>query len=116
VNAVGAVGPAARELDTAAIARSRLFVDRRESALSEAGEFVQARDEGVIGPDHIQGEIGEVLLGRVAGRTAPEEITVFRAVGLAVEDVAAARHVYRRAVEEGAGSWVELGGGRNETG
>jgi len=115
VNAVGAVGPAARELDTAAIARSRLFVDRRESAQSEAGEFIQARDEGAIGPDHIQGEIGELLLGKVPGRASPDEITVFRAVGLAVEDVAAARHVYRRAVEEGTGAWVELGGGRDET-
>jgi ornithine cyclodeaminase len=115
VNAVGAVGPVARELDTAAVARSRLFVDRRESAQSEAGEFVQARDEGVIGPEHIQGELGDVLQGKVAGRVSPEEITVFRAVGLAVEDVAAARHVYHRAVEEGAGVWVELGGERDET-
>ena len=113
VNAVGAVGPSVRELDTEAVVRSRLFVDRRESAENEAGEFVMARSEGAIGVDHIRGEIGEVLLGRAEGRTSAGDVTVFRAVGLAVEDVASARHIYRRAVESGVGTWVELGGGRD---
>jgi ornithine cyclodeaminase/alanine dehydrogenase-like protein (mu-crystallin family) len=112
VNAVGAVGPTVRELDTEAVARSRLFVDRRESALNEAGEFVLARAEGAIGDDHIVGEIGEILLGNVTGRASPEDVTVFRSLGVAVEDLASARLVYRRAVESGAGTWVELGGGR----
>jgi len=112
VNAIGAVGPVARELDTAAIARSRLFVDRRESAVNEAGEFLLAKSEGAIGVDHIAGELGEVVLGSIAGRRSPDDITVFRGVGLAIEDLAAARHVYRKAVERGTGKVVELGGSR----
>jgi alanine dehydrogenase len=113
VNAIGAVGPTNRELDTHAIARSRLYVDRRESASNEAGEFVQAQAEGAIGQDHIVGEIGEVLAGIVPGRQSSEEITVFRGVGLAIEDLAAARLIHRRAEQTGAGVRVELGGGRH---
>ena len=116
VNAIGAVGPANRELDTQAIARSRLYVDRRESALNEAGEFVQAKAEGAVGDDHIVGEIGEVIAGLAPGRSNDEEITVFRGVGLAIEDLATARLVYARAVDEGAGVRVELGGGRHDHG
>jgi ornithine cyclodeaminase len=113
VNAIGAVGPSNRELDTLAIARSRLYVDRRESAVNEAGEFVQAQAEGAIGQDHIVGEIGEVLAEIAPGRQTHEEITVFRGVGLAIEDLAAARVIYQRAVDGGAGVQVELGGGRH---
>jgi ornithine cyclodeaminase/alanine dehydrogenase-like protein (mu-crystallin family) len=113
VNAIGAVGPASRELDTTAVSRSRLYVDRRESAVNEAGEFVQAQAEGAIGQDHIVGEIGEVLAGTAPGRQTQEEITVFRGVGLAIEDLAAARVIYQRAVDGGAGVRVELGGGRH---
>jgi ornithine cyclodeaminase len=114
VNAVGAVGPSVRELDTEAVARSRFFVDRRESAVNEAGEFVLAREEGAIGDDHILGELGEVLLGDVTGRASPEDVTVFRSLGVAVEDLASARIIYRRAVESGGGTWVELGGERED--
>jgi ornithine cyclodeaminase/alanine dehydrogenase-like protein (mu-crystallin family) len=113
VNAIGAVGPGNRELDTGAVVRSRLFVDRRESAVNEAGEFVLAKAEGAIGDDHIAGELGEVLAGDRPGRRSDNEITVFRGVGLAVEDLAAARVVYERAMEAGAGVRVELGGGRH---
>ncbi|MDR7545168.1 MAG: ornithine cyclodeaminase family protein [Armatimonadota bacterium] len=114
INAVGSSVPSARELDAVAVARSRLFVDRRESALREAGDFLLARGEGRIGDDHICGEIGEVILGRVPGRTAPGEITLFKSVGLGIEDVAAAHHVYTRALETGAGVRVTLGGGHGE--
>jgi alanine dehydrogenase len=112
VNAIGAVGPDNRELDTEAVVRSTLVVDRRESALAEAGEFVIPRREGAIGDDHIRAELGEVIRGVAPGRTAPEEITVFRGLGLAVEDLACAALVHRRAVEKGVGIRVELGGGR----
>ena len=111
VNAVGAVGADARELDTEAIRRSRLVVDRRESAVNEAGEFVLAKAEGAIGDDHIVGELGELVTGAVPGRTSPEEITVFRGLGIAVEDLAAAQTIHRRAIERGVGVVVELGGG-----
>ena len=108
VNAVGASLPFARELDTAAVARGRLYVDRRESALNEAGDFLIPRREGAIGDDHIVGEIGELLLGRVPGRRSADEVTIFKSLGLAVEDVAAARFIYERAMIEGRGSRVEL--------
>jgi ornithine cyclodeaminase len=115
VNAVGASLPFARELDTAAVARGRLYVDRRESALNEAGDFLIPKREGAIGDDHIVGELGELLLGRVPGRRSGAEVTIFKSLGLAVEDVAAARFVYERAREEGQGTSVELGGERAES-
>lgn len=113
INAVGSSVPRARELDTAAVVKSRLFVDRRESTLNEAGDFLIPKDEGAIGDDHIQGEIGEILLGQVAGRTSPDEITLFKSLGLGVEDVAAAHHMYHQAVEAGVGAWIEFGGRRH---
>jgi ornithine cyclodeaminase/alanine dehydrogenase-like protein (mu-crystallin family) len=113
VNAVGASLRSARELDSAAVARARVFVDRRESAANEAGDLLIPRAEGAIGDDHVQGELGEVLLGRVDGRRTDDEITVFKSLGLAVEDVASAHHIHARAQAVGLGTWVELGGGRD---
>lgn len=113
INAVGSSTPFARELDTAAVVKSRLFVDRRESMLNEAGEFLIPKKEGAIGDDHIQGEIGEVLLGQIPGRESAEEITLFKSLGLGVEDVASAHHIYQKAIEKGAGTWVEFGGSRH---
>ncbi len=115
VNAVGSGVAHTRELDTAAVVRSRLFVDRRESALNEAGDFLFPKKEGAIGDDHIQGEIGEVLLGRLAGRETPEEITLFKSLGLAVEDLASAQTIYQQAIERGVGTFVELGGSHHGT-
>jgi ornithine cyclodeaminase len=102
----------ARELDSATVARARLFVDRRESALAEAGDFLIPRAEGLVTEDHIQAELGEVLLGRRPGRLAREDLTVFKSLGLAVEDLAAARLIHAGALASGAGTWVELGGAR----
>ncbi len=112
VNAVGSSTPAARELDTVAVARSRLYVDRRESTLNESGDFLAAQAEGAAGPHSIVGELGEVLIAGVRGRSSPDEITLFKSLGLAVEDVAAARFIYERALERGAGERIELGGRR----
>ena len=106
VNAVGASVPTARELDTATIAAASLFVDRRESALNEAGEVLVALREGAITPDHIRAELGELVAGGRAARRSPEELTVFKSLGLAVEDLAAAEHVLRRARETGTGATV----------
>ena len=109
INAAGACFARTRELDTHAVAKARLIVDRRESALAEAGDFLIPRAEGAFGDDHIAGELGEVLLGRVTGRRSATEITLFKSLGLAVEDLAAAHYVYRRARETGAGISVALG-------
>jgi alanine dehydrogenase len=110
INAVGAFTPATREVDTGAVVRSRLYVDRRESALAEAGEFLIPKAEGAIGDDHIVGELGELLLGEVQGRTDSQQITLFKSLGIAVEDLASARHVYEKAQRERTGIWVEIGG------
>lgn len=109
INAAGSSIKSTRELDTAAVVMSRLFVDRRESTLNEAGDFLFPKQEGAIGDDHIVGEIGEILLGTCAGRESDEEITLFKSLGLGVEDLAAAHHIYRRAVECGVGVRSEFG-------
>jgi ornithine cyclodeaminase len=113
INAVGSSIPFARELNTEAVVKSRLFVDRRESTVNEAGDFLIPKKEGAIGDSHIQGEIGEILLGKVKGRKSQEEITLFKSLGLAVEDLASADHVYKKAIAAGMGTRVELGGGRH---
>lgn len=113
VNAIGSSVRAARELDAIAVARSRLFVDRRESTLNEAGDFLLAKEEGLVDDDHIVGELGELLLGSVGGRRSPREVTLFKGLGLGVEDLAAAEHVYRRASSRGVGArvpWSDRGG------
>ncbi len=112
VNAVGSCAPNARELDTAAVARSRLFVDWRESTLNEAGDFLIPKQEGAIDDNHIVGEIGEVLGGLVNGRTSDHEITLFESLGIAAQDAAVASHVYRKAREARAGTRIEFGGAR----
>jgi ornithine cyclodeaminase/alanine dehydrogenase-like protein (mu-crystallin family) len=113
VNAVGASVPWAREVDTPTVVRSRLFVDRRESTENESGAYRTALAEGAITADHIQGEIGEILLGKIPGRCTADEITLFKSLGVAVEDLLAADHVLRRAQEENVGIEVELGGLRD---
>jgi alanine dehydrogenase len=110
INAAGFAGPAGREVDGETVARSRLFADRRESVLNEAGDFVLARQEGMVGDEHIAGELGEVLIGAATGRKSPDEITLFESLGLAVEDLASAHHVYGTALDTGAGTRVALGG------
>jgi ornithine cyclodeaminase/alanine dehydrogenase-like protein (mu-crystallin family) len=108
INAVGACLPAAREIDTATMADAALFVDSRESAASESGDFLLAVAEGAIDAGHIRAEIGDVLTGRDQGRRDTREITLFESLGLAIEDLAAAVHVYRKACELGTGSRVEF--------
>ncbi|MDP6052279.1 MAG: ornithine cyclodeaminase family protein, partial [Candidatus Latescibacteria bacterium] len=80
INAVGSSIKSTRELDTAAVVKSRLFVDRRESTLNEAGDFLFPKAEGAINNDHIQGELGEILLGQIEGRKTVEEITLFKSL------------------------------------
>ena len=112
VNAVGVSQPRAREIDTEVVTRSSLFVDRRESALKEPGDILQPLHDGAITPEHIKAEIGEVVAGLKPGRRSEDEITLFKSLGLAVEDIAAAQFVYTRAREKKVGTSVELGGMR----
>jgi ornithine cyclodeaminase/alanine dehydrogenase-like protein (mu-crystallin family) len=109
VNAVGASVPSARELDTATVAECALFCDSRESLRNEAGEYLRAVQEGAIpGEDHVRGELGEVLAGTAPGRRADDELTVFRSLGLAVEDLAAAECAVAAARRMGIGTEVAL--------
>ena len=108
VNAVGSSIPTTRELDTQTMADAALFVDRRESTVNEAGDFLFPQREGAIGPGHIRAEIGELLIGAAEGRRSDDELTVFKSLGLAVEDLAAAEHVLRRAEAENVGTVVSL--------
>lgn len=106
VNAVGSSGTWARELESDVVAAASLFVDRRESTLNEAGDYLAAVREAGIGPDHIRAELGELLVGAHPGRVSDSELTVFESLGLAVEDLAAADLCVRRARELGLGTEV----------
>ena len=110
VNAVGASLPSARELDTAAVVRSRMFVDRSESTMAEAGDFLIPRSERAITDAHILGELGDLLAKNVEGRVNRDDITLFKSLGLAVEDVAALRYIHGQAIAAGVGTRVALGG------
>jgi ornithine cyclodeaminase/alanine dehydrogenase-like protein (mu-crystallin family) len=104
VNAVGSSVPSARELDTDTVAEATLVVDRRESALNEAGDLLLPG----FGAERIAAELGEVLVGEHPGRTGEDELTVFKSLGLGVEDLAAAELVVRKAREQGVGTEVEF--------
>ncbi|MFB3854588.1 MAG: ornithine cyclodeaminase family protein [Vicinamibacterales bacterium] len=103
INAVGAHTPSTRELDTATVVRSRVVADLPEACLVEAGELIIPISEGAIGKDHIRGGLGDVVSGAIPGRQADADITLFKSVGLALQDVAVARLVYDRARGNGAG-------------
>ncbi len=109
VNAVGASSSRAREIDTATMAASALFCDSRESVRNEAGEFQLAVREGLIsGEEHIRAELGEVLAEIAQGRRDVGELTLFRSLGLAIEDLAAAERAVAAARAAGLGTEVEL--------
>lgn len=103
VIAIGACRPSQREVAGELVARAALFVDSRAAALVESGDVVQAIAGGRIGEGHVRAEIGEVVEGMRAGRTSPHEVTLFKSLGLAVEDIAAAAVAYRRSREKGLG-------------
>jgi len=108
VNAVGSSIPTTRELDTETVAAASLFVDRRESTENESGDYLMPLREGAIGTEHIRAELGDVLVGSAPGRTSAAELTVFKSLGIAIEDLAAAEHVVARARETGTGTEVEF--------
>lgn len=113
VNAVGSSVPFARELDSDAMSRARIFVDRSESTVNESGDFLMAQSDGVIDADDIVAEIGEVLTGTAPGRESETEITLFVSLGLAVEDIAAGDLAYRNALESDRGFRFDFGGARH---
>jgi ornithine cyclodeaminase len=108
INAVGASIPSWREIDPGVLALVSLFTDRRESLRNEAGEYIQAIDDGLVEPGLVVPELGEVLSGDHPGRTSETEMTLFRSLGLAVEDIASAQLVSERARKRGIGSEVDI--------
>ena len=108
VNLVGSAIAATAEVDSAAVARSRFFVDYREAALAAAGELLAAIKSKVIDESHIAGEIGEVIAGDVVGRQSSDQITVYKSLGVASQDLAAAHAVWQAAKAQGLGKAIDL--------
>lgn len=108
VVSVGACRPEQREMAPALVARARLFVDSRAAALVESGDVVLGIADGLFTAAHIRGELGEVVIGRAAGRQHDTDVTIFKSLGMAVEDVVAADLVLRRAMETGTGTELTL--------
>jgi ornithine cyclodeaminase len=108
LNLVGAHEAGHREADSRAVARARVFVDSMRGALREAGDLLIPMSEGRFDETHLLGEIGEVLEGRVPGRENPGQITLYKSLGLAAQDLFAAVHVFRSALSSGAGQHVDL--------
>ncbi len=106
VNAVGACVPGDREIDTATMAEAAVFADRRESVLTESGDYLLAAAEGAGHP--VRAELGELLLGTAPGRAGDDEITLFESLGLAAEDLAAAGYLYQKARRHGAGTTADF--------
>ena len=96
INAVGSSTPGSRELDSAAVAKSKLFTDCYESLFNEAGDFLIPKKEGAVKDDHVRGELGEVLTGTKQGRQREDDITVFKSLGIAAEDIFACWHIYQK--------------------
>lgn len=108
INGIGAYTPEMQEVPAETVARARVVVDSRSATLAEAGDLIIPIQKGMIAAGDIYGEIGEVAAGLIPGRQSPEEITFFKSVGVAVQDVAVAEAILRRAVELGLGLEVEL--------
>ena len=108
LNVVGSSIPTTREVDSSTIAAASLFVDRRESTMNEGGDYLFALREGAIGSDHIRAELGDILIGSAPGRRSADEITMFKSLGLAIEDLASAAHIYTKAKKLGEGVWVDF--------
>jgi ornithine cyclodeaminase/alanine dehydrogenase-like protein (mu-crystallin family) len=110
VSGVGANTPAKRELDALTFQRSKIVVDFKEQALEEGGDLREALKSGAIGPSDVYADLGEIVTGRKAGRTSDREITLFKSVGIAVEDIAAAAYVFEQAELRGLGTAMEFDG------
>lgn len=107
INAIGTFSPKAREIDAATMAAAILFTDRRESLLNEAGDYLLAAQEGVLSEKSLAAELGDVLIEKHPGRTSADEITLFKSLGLAMEDLASAAYIYEKAKNRALGSWVD---------
>jgi ornithine cyclodeaminase/alanine dehydrogenase-like protein (mu-crystallin family) len=108
LNVVGSSIAAAAEIDTPAVVKARFFVDRRESTINEGGEYLRALKSGAINADHILGEIGEVANGSKVGRTSPLDVTLYKSLGIAPQDLASAHHILEKARAAGVGQVIDF--------
>ena len=108
INGIGSHAPKNRELDSTIITRSLLIADSREACLNEAGDVMIPLQEGIITPEHIYADLGEIVTKKQPGRTSKDQITLFKSNGLAIQDVAAARLVYDSARSAGLGVEVDI--------
>src|SRR5262249_42886127 len=108
INAVGAYGPDRRELDTETIRRSRVIIDDQSAAGREASEILIPIAEGAIQASHVAGNLSDLVSGKVVGRSSPDEVTVFKSSGLAIEDLVTARLAYSVELERGIGTRVDF--------
>ena len=108
VDLVGSFSPSTREADDAVVRSARLFVDTFDGALAEAGDLIQPLRSGLIDRNQIEGELADLVRGRIVGRRGQDEITLFKSLGLAIEDLATAARVYSAAKAQGIGTMLEL--------
>lgn len=108
LNVVGSSAPSAAEIDTLAVVKARFFVDYRDSTIHEGGEYLRALKEGAIAPDHILAEIGEVASGSKVGRRSPQDMTLYKSLGIAPQDLAAAHFVLEKARASGTGEVIDF--------
>ncbi len=108
INAIGSHRPDLREIDAATLACTKIFVDSREAVMAECGDILLAIKENAITADSIRAEIGEVLQKKKPGRTSPSEKTIYKAVGIAIQDVATAHLIYHKALRQKVGTHVEM--------
>jgi ornithine cyclodeaminase/alanine dehydrogenase-like protein (mu-crystallin family) len=108
INAIGSFQPDMQELDPYLIKDARVYVDQAESCLKESGDLIKPIMEGIIDKNHIAGEIGDFCLNKIKGRESENEITVFKSVGVAIQDYAVATDIYNNALKEGFGQEINL--------
>ena len=108
INAVGSHRPDSREIDGPTVAQSKVVVDSREAIMAECGDILLAIKEKSITENHVHAEIGEVLAGTKSGRSSASEVTLYKSVGIAIQDVATAQLVYHKALELKVGTNVEV--------
>ena len=108
INAIGSHTPEARELDEITIKKSKIVVDSKEATLKEAGDLIIPIKNGIISSNAIYAELGELIVGKKLGRESKDEITVFKSVGLAIQDISTAKLVYEKAVKENIGKTIEI--------
>jgi ornithine cyclodeaminase len=108
LNVVGSSRSTTAEVDTVAVVKSRFFVDCRDSTVHEGGEYLRALKEGAITPDHILGEIGEVANASKCGRLTPLDVTLYKSLGIAIQDLASAHHILEKARADGVGQVIDF--------